>query len=107
MIETKTLRYTHAHRVRTADAARWLSRRRYSVDVRPVICVARARKLERVEGGVLLISLDRLVPALHRAATNAEHQIAGQRTGALRLIAALRPPPRSSPLRTRPRRRAA
>jgi nuclease-like protein len=30
VIETKTLRYTRAHRVRTADAASWLSRRRRS-----------------------------------------------------------------------------
>ncbi len=70
VIETKTLRYTRAHRVRTADAARWLARRRrhYPSGVRPVICMARARRVERIEGDVLVVSLDRLMPALRQAA---------------------------------------
>ena len=68
VIETKTLRYARAHVLRTADAARWLARRRwrYPLGVRPVICVSRARSLERVEGEVLVVSLDRLIAALER-----------------------------------------
>ena len=79
VIETKTLRYTRAHRVRTADAAHWLGRRRrrYPLDVRPVICVARARRIERFEQGVLVVSVDRLVPALVRAAGTAQNSSAG------------------------------
>jgi hypothetical protein len=69
VIETKTLRYTRAHRARTAAAARWLARRRrhYRGGVRPVICVTRVREVERIEGEALVVSLDRLVPALRGA----------------------------------------
>ena len=72
VIATKTLRYTHAHVLRTAAAARRLARRRwyYPGAVRPVICVTRARWVERSEGGVLVVSLDRLMPALHRGAAS-------------------------------------
>ena len=81
MIETKTLYYTHAHRLRTADAARWLGRRcrRYPLNVHPVICVARAQQIERIERGVLVVSVDRLVPALTRAAGKAQNSIAATR----------------------------
>ena len=62
MIETKTLRYTRAQLVLAGDAARWLARRRrrYPSGVRPVICLARGRRVERFEDEVLLVSLDRL-----------------------------------------------
>ena len=52
VIETKTLRYSRAHVVRTIDAARWLARkrRRYPRGVMPVVCVARARRLEVYAG---------------------------------------------------------
>ena len=71
VIETKTLRYTTAHRLRTGDAARWLTRRhrRDTTRARPVICLVGARHVERVEEGVLIVSADRLVPALLQAAT--------------------------------------
>ena len=85
VIETKTLRYTRAHRQRTADAARWLGRqrRRYPLTVRPVICVARARQLGRIDGCVLVVSVDRLVPALTWAAGTAQNSItASTRPGA-------------------------
>ena len=51
VIETKTLRYSHAHVVRTIDAARWLARkrRRYPCGVLPVVCVTRVRRVERFE----------------------------------------------------------
>ena len=53
------------------EMALWLYRRRRRWCRRgalPVLCVVRARGLERVEGGVLTVSLDRLVPALRVAA---------------------------------------
>ena len=68
VIEAKTLRYSRAHVVRTVDAARWLARkrRRYPCGVLPVVCVTRARRVERFEGEVLVVSLDRLMTALRR-----------------------------------------
>jgi hypothetical protein len=64
VIETKTLRWTRDHVVRTFEAARWLARRRrrYPRGVMPVLCVTRARRVERVDGDLLIVSLDRLVP---------------------------------------------
>ena len=66
VIETKTLRWTRAHLARTRDAARWLARRRrrYPRGVAGVLCVTRARHIEQVADGVLVVSLDRLVPSL-------------------------------------------
>jgi Nuclease-related domain len=68
VIETKTLRYSRAHVVRTIDAARWLGRRRrrYPCGVLPVVCVTRARRVERFEEEVLVVSLDRLMRALRQ-----------------------------------------
>jgi hypothetical protein len=70
VIETKTLRYTPANLVRAANSARWLARRarRYPCGVRPVICLARARRVERMERDVLVVSLDRLIAALCQTA---------------------------------------
>jgi Nuclease-related domain len=72
VIETKTLRYDHAHAVRTMEAARWLARRRrrFPSGVVPVTCVARARSLERADGNLLLVSPDRLLRALRMAAAS-------------------------------------
>jgi len=71
VIETKTARYTQAHGTRTIHAARRLARRRrrYPGGVVPVLCIVRARHLERVENDALVVSLDRLLPALRAAAT--------------------------------------
>jgi hypothetical protein len=68
VIETKTLRYSRAHVVRTIDAARWLARtrRRYPCGVLPVMCVTSARRVERFEEEVLVVSLDRLIRALRQ-----------------------------------------
>jgi hypothetical protein len=68
VIETKTLRFSRAHVVRTIDAARWLARkrRRYPCGVLPVVCVTRARRVERFEEEVLVVSLDHLIRALRR-----------------------------------------
>jgi hypothetical protein len=73
VIETKTLRYTRAHLARTVDSARWLARRRwrYPAGVCPVICVTRARRTEHIEDEVLVVSLDRLMPALRRTRPSA------------------------------------
>jgi hypothetical protein len=66
VIETKTLRYSRAHVVRTIDAAHWLARkrRRYPCGVLPIVCVTRARRVERFEEEALVVSLDRLMDAL-------------------------------------------
>ena len=68
VVETKTLRYTRAHLARTVDSARWLARRgwRYPAGVCAVICVTCARRTEHIEDEVLVVSLDRLMPALRR-----------------------------------------
>jgi hypothetical protein len=73
VIETKTLRYSRAHVMRTLDAARWLARRRhrYPCGVVPVVCVTRAGRLECVREGALVVSLDRLLEALRRTAGGA------------------------------------
>jgi hypothetical protein len=74
VIETKTLRYTRAQLVRTTDSARWLARRRrrYPCGVRPVICVTRPQRVEQMEGAVLVVSLDRLMPALRQMPIDSE-----------------------------------
>jgi hypothetical protein len=53
------------------DSAAWLTRRRHRWcrnGAHPVLCVVRARGCERVEDGVLVISIDRLPAALRTAA---------------------------------------
>ena len=70
-IETKSRTFDARHLARARDTAVWLRRRRRRwcrVGVFPVLCVARARGLEAVEAGVLVVSLDRLVPALRASA---------------------------------------
>ncbi|HEY2258527.1 MAG TPA: NERD domain-containing protein, partial [Solirubrobacteraceae bacterium] len=68
-IETKTRRYDDRHLARVQEQAAWLSRRRRRWCRRgavPVVCLVRPRGVERVEHGVLLISVDRLIPVLRR-----------------------------------------
>jgi hypothetical protein len=81
VIETKALRWTRTHLARTSDAARWLARRRqrYPRGVVPVLCVTRARHVEHVAGGVLVVSLDRLVPSLRACAVGGRRR-RGERT---------------------------
>jgi hypothetical protein len=76
VIETKTLRWTRAHRARTSDAARWLARRRrrYPRGVVPVLCITRTRHVQHVADGVLVVSLDRLVPSLRACAVGGRRQ---------------------------------
>ena len=68
VIETKTLRYSRAHVVRTVQAARWLARkrRRYPCGVLPVVCVTRARRVERFEEEALVVSLGCVMTALRQ-----------------------------------------
>jgi hypothetical protein len=62
-IETKTLAYDDRHLARVREQAEWLSRRRRRWCRRgalPVVCLVRARGVERLEQNVLVVSIDRL-----------------------------------------------
>jgi hypothetical protein len=75
-IETKTSSYRPEHLARAAATARWLMSRRRRWCQRgamPVVCLVRARGIERVEDGVLIASLDRL-PGVLRAAAGARER---------------------------------
>jgi len=66
-IETKTRTFDVRHLANVREMALWLYRRRRRWCRRgalPVLCVVRASGLERIEDGLLIVSLDRLVPAL-------------------------------------------
>ena len=68
-IETKTRIYDGRHLARVGEQAAWLSRRRRRWCRRgavPVVCLVRVHGVERVEHGVLVISVDRLIPVLRR-----------------------------------------
>ena len=70
-IETKTRTFDARHVAAVREMALWLHRRRRRWCRRgalPVLCAVWARGLERIDGGVLIVSLDRLVPALRVAA---------------------------------------
>lgn len=67
VVETKTRTYDGRHLARVREQAAWLSRRRRRWCRRgavPMVCLVRARDIERVEQGVLVISIDRLIPVL-------------------------------------------
>jgi Nuclease-related domain len=66
-IETKTRTYDQRHLGRVREQARWLGRHRRrwcGGGAHPVLCVVRAAGVERCEKGVLVVSIDRLVPVL-------------------------------------------
>ncbi|MGP0053756.1 MAG: nuclease-related domain-containing protein [Solirubrobacteraceae bacterium] len=70
-IETKTRTFDTNHLAGVRDMAAWLYCRRRRWCRRgalPVLCVVRARGVERVQDGVLIVSVDRLVAALRGAA---------------------------------------
>ena len=70
-IETKTRTYDGRQLARVREQAAWLSRRRRRWARNGglgVMCVVRARGVERVEHDVLVVSLDRLTHALRVAA---------------------------------------
>jgi hypothetical protein len=70
-VETKTRAYDERHLARVREQAVWLWRwrrgwcRRGAV---PVLCIVRARGVQRWEAGVLVVSIDRLTPTLQSAA---------------------------------------
>jgi hypothetical protein len=70
-IETKTRTYDDHHLARVRDQAAWLSRRRRRWCRRgavPVVCMVRARGVQRLEQNVLVVSIDRLIPSLRSGA---------------------------------------
>jgi hypothetical protein len=70
-IETKTRAYDRRHLDRVRDQAAWLSRRRRRWarnGALGVMCLVRARGVERVEHDVLIVSIDRLTHVLRVAA---------------------------------------
>jgi Nuclease-related domain len=73
-IETKTRTYDERQLARVLGQARWLGRRRrrWCHRALPVLCVVRAARVERYEHGVLVVSIDRLVPALWEVANSVE-----------------------------------
>jgi Nuclease-related domain len=74
-IETKTRSFDARHVAGVRGMAAWLHRRRRRWCRRgalPVLCVVRATGVERVQDGVLVVSVDRLVPSLRAAAGTAQ-----------------------------------
>jgi Nuclease-related domain len=70
-IETKTRTYDGRHLARVREQVAWLSRRRRRWACNGalgVVCIVRARGVERVEHGVLVVSVDRLAHVLRVAA---------------------------------------
>ena len=71
VVETKSKTHEDRHIVRVREQAEWLSRRRRRWCKRgalPVVCLARQRRVEHVEAGVLVVSIDRLTSALRTTA---------------------------------------
>jgi hypothetical protein len=69
-IETKTRSYDVRHLARVHEQAVWLSRRRRRWcrhGVLAVLCLVRVRGVQRVEDDVLVVSIDRLMPAVRSA----------------------------------------
>jgi Nuclease-related domain len=74
-IETKTRMYDERQLGRVLQQASWLGRRRRTWCRRgalPVLCVVRAAGVERYEHGVLVVSIDRLVPVLWGVANSVD-----------------------------------
>ena len=70
-IETKTRSYDQRHLARVREQVAWLSRRRRRWargGALGVLCLVRARGLERVEADVVVVSIDRLTHVLRVAA---------------------------------------
>ena len=73
-IEIKTRSFERGHLAAVRAMAVWLYRRRRRWCRRgalPVLCVVRARAVERMDDGVLIVSVERLVGALRTAAGTA------------------------------------
>ena len=70
VIETKTRTYDARHLARVREQAAWMStrRRRWACNgALGVVCLVRARSVERVEQDVLVVSIDRLTDVLRVA----------------------------------------
>jgi hypothetical protein len=70
-IETKTRRYARGDLDRIDAVAQWIVRRRSSwcrQGAIPIVCLVETRGIERWEGGVAVVSADRLVTLLRRLA---------------------------------------
>jgi hypothetical protein len=70
-VETKTRTYDERHLARVREQAAWMSRRRRRWarnGALAVMCLVRARGVERVEHDVLVVSIDRLTHVLRVAA---------------------------------------
>ena len=94
-IETKTRTFDGRHVARVQEMANWLRarRRRWCPHgALAVLCVVHARRLQRVEAGVLIVSLDQLVEALRTAAGARERP---------RFLAGLAPPSTEEDMRER------
>jgi hypothetical protein len=79
-IETKTRVYLREQLQRVYEQASWLCRRhRCRGGAVPVLVPARQRNLERLERGVLVVSPDRLLPALRTAYDTARSTTPGPR----------------------------
>ncbi len=88
-IETKTRTYDQRHVARVRDQAAWLWRRRRRWcrhGAVPVLCIVRERGVVRWEHGVLVVSLERLVPTLQHAA-EARSASSRERQGSVRASA--------------------
>ena len=75
VIETKTRTFDDQHLARVHEMAMWLRARRRRwcpAGAFPVLTVVHATRLECVERDVLIVSLDRLLPAIRRAAGTIE-----------------------------------
>jgi len=70
VVETKTRTYDDRHLARVHEQAAWLTRRRRRwcrPGAVPVVCLVRARGVQRLEQNVLVVSIDRLIPVLRSA----------------------------------------
>jgi len=73
-IETKTSAYNERHLAVVHEQAAWLWRRRRRwcrLGAMPVLCVVRAAGIQRWERGVLVVSLEALIPTLRHTAAEA------------------------------------
>ncbi len=99
-IEIKTKMFDARHLATVEDMAAWLYRRRRRWCRRgalPVLCVVRARRMERIEDGVLIVSVDRLVRSLRATAGTAHRPTlldADQRVRTCAILAEPAPAPR-------------
>ena len=74
-IETKTRTFDDQHLDRVHEMALWLHARRRRwcpAGALPVLCVVHARRLERFEADVMIVSPDRLLAVVRRAAGTLE-----------------------------------